>query len=415
MPRFTPMAAVSAALLFGFVLSSCNKSGGVEQITETRTLTTAKEAPKEEVSSAERFGMTPSRPMMAADPGFSWTTPDGWEELPAKQFRPVNLRPAGDPKAECYVTSFSGGGLTENVNRWRTQMGLDSVDDAAVAALPKKSLLGSEATLVELDGNFKGMSNDQNNPDFKMLGLIVVNQDTAVSVKFTGPKAIVDQETAKFHEFCASLKQGAASPHGGTMASADAGALPDGHPPIGGASQGGEDAAAASGAELPSGHPPVGGGAMAGANVPVPGDIKFAFTTPAGWVQKGGKTAFREITFAAAEGSPTECYVTELANTGGGLEANVNRWAGQMGAESLTADAIAALPKIKVFGNDAPVAEFRGTFTGMSGDAHPDYTMLGTLSDAGGSTYFIKMVGPAAEMEAQKSNFTAFCESLTLK
>ena len=154
---------------------------------------------------------------------------------------------------------------------------------------------------------------------------------------------------------------------------------------------------------------------MAGANVPVPGDIKFAFTAPAGWVQKGGKTAFREITFAAAEGSPAECYVTELANTGGGLEANVNRWAGQMGAESLTADAIAALPKIKVFGNDAPVAEFRGTFSGMGGDAHPDYTMLGTLSDAGGSTYFIKMVGPAAEMEAQKSNFTAFCESLTLK
>jgi hypothetical protein len=256
------------------------------------------------------------------------------------------------------------------------------------------------------------MSGDTQNSDFKMVGLILAQDTESVFVKFTGPKALVEQERPKFEQFCASLKRGAAS--GGAMAAADTGgSLPDGHPPIGGASG---ETAATSGAALPDGHPPVGGGAaMPGANAPVPGDIKFAFTAPTGWVQKGGKTAFREITFAAAEGSPTECYVTELANTGGGLEANVNRWAGQMGAEPLTADGIAALPKIKVFGNDAPVAEFRGTFTGMSGDAHPDYTMLGTVSEAGGATYFIKMVGPAAEMEAQKSNFTAFCESLKLK
>lgn len=418
MPRIAPITAVGTALVFGFCLSSCGKSGGVEQITETRTLTNAKEAPKQDASSAERFGMTPSRPMMAAQPGFTWTTPEGWEELPAKQFRPVNLRPAGDSKAECYVSSLggTGGGLAENVNRWRNQMGLEPIDEAAVAALPKKPLLGAEAVYVDLDGTFGGMNGDTQNADFKMVGLILAKSTDSVFVKFTGPKALVEQELPKFEQFCASLQPGAASPHGGAMASADAGALPDGHPPIGGASQASGATTETSGAELPAGHPPVGGGAaMPGANTPVPGDIKFAFTAPAGWVQKGGKTAFREITFAAADGSPTECYVTELANTGGGLEANINRWAGQMGAEPLTSDGITALPKIKVFGNDAPVAEFRGTFTGMSGDAHPDYVMLGTLSEAGGSTYFIKMVGPAAEMEAQKSNFTAFCESLTMK
>ncbi|MCC6796478.1 MAG: hypothetical protein IT366_15265 [Candidatus Hydrogenedentes bacterium] len=416
MPRIAPIAAACTALLFGFCLSSCSKSGGVEEITETRTLTTAKEAPKEGVSSAERFGMTASRPMTAAQPGFTWTTPEGWEELPAKQFRPVNLRPAADPKAECYVSKLDGaaGGLVENINRWRNQMGLEPIDEAAIATLPQKPLLGAEATYIDLDGTFGGMSGDTENADYKMVGLILAHDTESVFVKFTGPKALVEQELPKFEQFCASLKRGAAP--GGAMAAADAGSLPEGHPPIGGADQASGATTEASAAELPSGHPPVSGGAaMPGANAPVPGDVKFTFSAPTGWVQKGGKTAFREITFAAAEGSPTECYVTELANTGGGLEANINRWAGQMGAEPLTAEGIAALPKIKVFGNDAPVAEFRGTFTGMSGDAHPDYTMLGTLSEAGGSTYFIKMVGPAAEMEAQTSNFTAFCESLKLK
>ncbi len=417
MPRITPMAAVGTVLVFGFCLSSCSKSGGVEQITETRTLTTAKEAPKEDVSSAERFGMTPSRPMMAADPGFSWTTPEGWEELPAKQFRPVNLRPAGDQKAECYVSKLDGaaGGLTENINRWRNQMGLEPIDEAAIAALPKKPLLGAEAVYIDLDGTFGGMSGDTQNADFKMVGLILAQSNSSVFVKFTGPKALVEQELPKFEQLCASLKQGAASPHGGAMAATDAGSLPDGHPPIGGTSQSGGDAAAASGTDLPAGHPPVTPGAMAGANVEVPGDIQFTFTAPAGWVQTGGKTGFREITFAAAEGSKTECYVTALANTGGGLEANINRWADQMGEKALTSEAIAALPKIKVLGQDSPVGEFRGTFTSMSGDQSPDYAMLGTLSEAGGFTYFIKMVGPAAEVEAQKSNFTAFCESLKLK
>lgn len=397
MPRFSRVAVAFTALTAAYLLPSCNPSGGVEQISETRTLTAPKEAPKEDVSSAQRFGMTaqPARQAMAPAPMFSFKTPEGWEELPAKEFRPINLRPAGDPKAECYVSSFggSGGGLTENVNRWRKQMKLEPVDEAAVAALPKKPLLGGEATFVELDGNYGGMGGDQDNPDFKMVGLIMAQGGSAVFIKFTGPKALVDQEKPKFEEFCASITAApTADPHGGMAAGG----------PVSGSDS----------PNLPEGHPSI-GKAMPGASMPTADATKLSWTAPEGWVQSEMR-AMREVTFTLGPDSKTECYVSRLLNRGGGLENNINRWAGQMGHEPLSADAIAALPKIKVLGNDCPVVELKGTYTDMGGAAHPDSLLLGAISEVGTDAYFIKMVGPAADVEAHKAKFSAFCESLKL-
>lgn len=392
MQRFLPIAAVFGAVIAAMTLASCNKYGGTQEITETRTLVTPKEAPKGDVSSAERFGMTGSgMPMAAAQPGFTWTTPEGWEELPSKQFRPINLRPAGDPAAECYVSQLggTGGGLTENINRWRNQMQLEPIDDAAVAALPKKPLLDGEASYIDLDGTYTGMGTGEGSPDFKMVGLMLTTGGSAVFVKMTGPKALVEQELPKFDAFCASLKAGSPDPHGGMMA--------------GGATD-------APGSDLPEGHPPINpqmqtAGAASGTDL--------QWTAPEGWIQ-GGPRAMREVTFTLANDSGTECYISKLSNLGGGLEANLNRWAGQMGLDPLSADAIAALPTITVLGSDCPVVELRGNYTDMSGGAHPDSLMLGTIAVVGTDAYFIKMVGPAADMDAQKANFTAFCESLKL-
>lgn len=392
MQRFSPIVAVLGAVVAAMTLASCNKSGGTQEITETRTLVTPKEAPKVGESAAERFGMTSTgMSMPASQPGFTWTTPEGWEELPSKQFRPVNLRPAGDPAAECYVSQLSGtgGGLTENINRWRNQMKLEPIDDAAVAELPKKPLLGGEATYIDLDGTYAGMGAEAGSPDFKMVGLMLTTGGSAVFVKMTGPKALVEQELPKFEAFCASLEAGSPDPHGGMMAGGAMGAP---------------------GADLPEGHPPLEPQMQAAGAA---GGTDLQWTTPEGWVQ-GGPRPMREVTFTLASDSGAECYISKLSNLGGGLDANLNRWAGQMGLDPLSADAIAALPKINVLGGDCPVVELKGNYTDMSGGAHPESLMLGTIAVVGTDAYFIKMVGPAAEMDAQKANFTAFCESLKL-
>ncbi len=122
----------------------------------------------------------------------------------------------------------------------------------------------------------------------------------------------------------------------------------------------------------------------------------------------------REVTFTLGPDSKTECYIAKLSNRGGGVDANLNRWAGQMGLEPMSAEALAALPKIKVLGSDCRMVELKGSYTDMSGGAHPDSLMLGTIAEVGTDAYFIKLVGPASEVESQKANFTAFCESLAL-
>lgn len=409
MPRFSLGLAVCAGVAAMLTAASCNRSGVVEQISETRTLITPKEAPKQDASSAERFGMTGGG--MARGPvqaSFSWKTPEGWEELPAKQFRNINLRPAGDPKAECYV-STARGSLAENVNRWRTQMALDPVDDATIAALPKKPLMGGQAAYVELDGNFKGMSGDQDNPDFRMVGLVLEQASgESVFVKMTGPKALIEQELPKFEEFCASIAEGGADPHGSMVASAQASDLPEGHPPIGAA----QGAPAAAEGDLPDGHPPI-DATQPKMSAPIAGGTALSWTAPEGWVQ-GAPRAMREVTFTAGANGGSECYVAKLSNLGGGVNANLDRWAGQMGLDPLGADAIAALPKVKVLGNECPVVELKGTYTDMQGGSHPDSLMLGTIAVVGTDAYFVKMVGPVDEMEPQKANFVAFCESLKL-
>src|SRR5262245_16704768 len=99
------------------------------------------------VPTAERFGFQPgggrggSNPhqgmQAAAAGGFQWTTPEGWTEKPLSDMRQANFGVERDPQVECYLSVVQGG-IAANVNRWRTsQMGLEALSPAAVAALPK--------------------------------------------------------------------------------------------------------------------------------------------------------------------------------------------------------------------------------------------------------------------------------------
>ncbi|HRK33159.1 MAG TPA: hypothetical protein PLJ47_01090 [Candidatus Hydrogenedentes bacterium] len=387
-----------AMLVATILIPSCGQPTGTQEITETRTLTTPKEAPPATLSSAERLGMV-RQPAAGAEaqPKFTWTTPQGWTELPTSQLRSINLRPAGDENAECYMTMLAGGGggLAANVNRWRGQMGQEPLDEAAITALPKKKLLGMDASYVEVEGTYGGMSGDQQRPDYKLAGLILAAGDMAVTVKLTGPKALIDAELANFEAFCGSISLGAPNDaHQHAEAPAADPAAP--------ATPMTEDAA------LPPNHPPIdGAAAMPQAS------SGLGLTAPAGWTQSGPRP-MREVSFTMGASGKTECYIAKLSNRGGGLEANLNRWAGQMGLPPLTHEAIAALPTVTVFGESRPLVEFRGTYTDMSQTSFADYVMLGTIAEVGSDAYFVKMTGPAAEVEAEKSNFASFCESLKL-
>lgn len=135
------------------------------------------------------------------------------------------------------------------------------------------------------------------------------------------------------------------------------------------------------------------------------------WTVPAGW-QAAPERQMRVVSFTGGGEGGWECYVSVLSGPAGGLEANLKRWRQQMGLAEYSADEIAALPKSKVLGQEAPMVDISGTYTDMSGTARPGYRMLAVVCPLGGQTLFVKMTGPEAAVAAEKPNFEAFCASL---
>jgi len=101
-------------------------------------------------------------------------------------------------------------------------------------------------------------------------------------------------------------------------------------------------------------HPPGEHGSHAQAE-----NAPLVYELPDGW-KKEEETQFRTLNFSFGEGG--ECYVSRV---GGTLEANLNRWRGQMGLEPVLPEDIGALPKRLLFGMESTYIELDGAFKGV--------------------------------------------------
>lgn len=123
---------------------------------------------------------------------------------------------------------------------------------------------------------------------------------------------------------------------------------------------------------------------------------------PAGWTV-GPENAMRKATWIVSgpNGSKAEIAVTVFPGSVGGLTANVNRWRGQIGLSPASADEIAAAAKAaKVGGLDAQ----RFVMTSDDGKKTVDAVM----ASKDGATWFFKMNGETAAVEANAAAFVAF-------
>lgn len=123
---------------------------------------------------------------------------------------------------------------------------------------------------------------------------------------------------------------------------------------------------------------------------------------PAGWTV-GPENSMRKATWIVAgpNGSSAEIAVTVFPGNVGGLTANVNRWRGQVGLAPASADEIAASAKSgKVGGLDSQ----RFVMTSPDGKTSLDAFM--TPKD--GATWFFKMKGDTAAVEANAAAFASF-------
>jgi hypothetical protein len=129
---------------------------------------------------------------------------------------------------------------------------------------------------------------------------------------------------------------------------------------------------------------------------------------PAGW-SVGPENSMRKATWIVAgpNGSKAEIAVTVFPGSVGGLTANVNRWRGQIGLPSASSDEIAASAQtIKVGGLDSQ----RFVMTSDDGKKSVDAVM--TSKD--GATWFFKMNGETAAVEANAATFGAFLSASQL-
>jgi len=108
-----PSLAAAAALLL--LAAGCRN----DQITHVRVAKTASAVPE------------------ASARSIAWTLPEGWTQSVAKGPRTASLKPAVAGRVEVSLTVLPGaaGGELANVNRWRGQLGLSAVDQAAIATL----------------------------------------------------------------------------------------------------------------------------------------------------------------------------------------------------------------------------------------------------------------------------------------
>jgi len=353
--------------------AACSHAGSTVEIATTRRASQASSPVLKGATPAQRFadsGFGGGAPAMgdmqaSSDNLLDFDLPAGWQVLPLKENRLVNLQPAGDPEASCYVSFLGGpgGGLASNVNRWRSQLGAAALDESAVQALPTHPVLGREATLVEVEGAFTGMG-EAPRPGYKLLGLILSDPNGSMFLKFTGPAARVDAERERFLAFASSVRQGEAHAHDEAQPAA----------------------------------------------VPMAPPGNLSWKAPAGWAEQPPKM-MREVSFAVGDGA--ECYISRLGPGAGGMRVNLDRWRDQFGLEPMTDTELAALKPVPILGLRAPLIELDGAYAGMSGKAVPGQALLGVALFRAQDSLFVKFTGPAAVVHAERANFLAFLASLT--
>lgn len=146
-----------------------------------------------------------------------------------------------------------------------------------------------------------------------------------------------------------------------------------------------------------------------------PREHPLLWTTPPGWTE-GEPNQMRLIDLKFGPNQEGECYLSALPGPAGGLEANINRWRGQLGLAPLTAEEIEKLPRRPFLGGQAHSITADGEYKNMGQEvAQKDYRLVGIIQQAPELTLFVKMTGPKALVESQMTAFEAFVASVQFR
>jgi hypothetical protein len=313
----------------------------------------------------------------------TWTTPANWTQTAATAMRVGSFKISGSnaQEAEVSIVPLAGmaGGDFANVNRWRGQVGLPSAaDDVLQAAAENVDAGGQPAGLYDVAGT-NSLSGEVN----RIIAVIQHREGTTWFVKMTGDANLVEQQKPVFVDFLKSLSftsQASGQPGASGMGAQGQAALPPGHPAFGDMST------------------PADAG-------PISHDGQPNWQVPAGWKEvSGGQFLTAKFVLNGADGAMANVNVSSAPGDGGGLVPNINRWRGQLGLQPAT-DVSAVTFSLP--GGQGQIVNFTGT-SAQTGKPAEIQAVVVTQPDR---TWFYKLMGDPALVEAQKDAFTDFVKS----
>lgn len=137
-----------------------------------------------------------------------WKVPDSWIHGPASQLRVASflVNDTGGQTAEITISTFPGdvGGILLNINRWRRQIGLDSISaDEVSNYLTAVDFSENQFHLIDLHN--KNKSQGKSHPQSSLIAVLSHQGDTWF-FKLSGDTILVDQQRKTFLGFLETVK-----------------------------------------------------------------------------------------------------------------------------------------------------------------------------------------------------------------
>ena len=146
-------------------------------------------------------GSVPPPPDVSTTGELQWALPKGWTDSRAGGMRYATLKPTAAGKIDVSVTVFPGpaGGEIANVNRWRNQIGLPPVDEAALAR-DRKALKSPAGSVAIFDYTSDGQTKT------RLVAAILFAGGNSWFVKMVGDAGPVAASRADFIRLLESLR-----------------------------------------------------------------------------------------------------------------------------------------------------------------------------------------------------------------
>jgi len=149
----------------------------------------------------------------------------------------------------------------------------------------------------------------------------------------------------------------------------------------------------------------------------------LTFTPPPGWTARQPSSSMRVAEFtlprAGSDAEDADLVLYFFGGSGGSVDANIERWIGQMQQPDGRASEQAARRTSRaVNGLDVTLLDISGTYVAemrpgsTERNNKPGYRMRAAVVTTPGGPYFVKAVGPARTMEHWSAAIDAFIGSM---